>query len=203
MIGKTTIKKEKKPFEPVFFFGYGSLMAAAGVNGREMLHTYKDSELIPARLHDYERGMNACYATRNFYGLLPKKGSVVNGVIFPIAEKYDYRALLKNEGAVKAFKQHQVYWATRVTDQMEYLTDFTLPKGWRVMTLVCHQDKTGWGHVDPWYVSHCDEYARQWGKEFYQEFLNTGGWNVKKWNDYKSSYRKERKVRNERRNRRP
>lgn len=184
----------KKPFEPVFFFGYGSLLKAAGINGRGMRHVYQDKELIPARLHGYKRNMSAFFARRNFYGLLPDKDSFVNGVVFPIATKSDYRALLVNEGAVKAYGKAQVYWTTRVTSNMEYLTDFTLPKGWRAMTLVCKRDKSEWGQISPWYVQRCDEYAQFWGEDFHSEFLNTGGLNMSDWNNYKRQMSKNGRV---------
>lgn len=187
MIGK---KVSKKPFEPVFFFGYGSLLRAQGINGRGMRHRYTNEELFPCRLRGYKRGMSAFFGGRNFYGLLPDKDSMVNGVIFPIASKTDYRALLGNEGALKAYGKHQVYWTTRVTDQMEYLTEFNLPAGWRVMTLVCHSDKTEWGQVSPWYVDRCDRYAHEWSEEFYEDFLDTGGWNMEDWNNYHRQMKK-------------
>jgi hypothetical protein len=155
-----------------------------------MYHRYKNDELIPVRLHGYERGMSAYFGRRNFYGLLPKEGAICNGVLFPIATKRDYRALLENEGALKAFGRDQVYWATRVTDKTEFLTDFTLPKGWRIMTLVCHSDKSEWGMINPWYVEECHTFASEWGKEFLQEFLNTGGMSMKDWNNYRNQMAK-------------
>ena len=135
--------------------------------------------------------MSAFFGGRNFYGLLPDKNSFVNGVIFPIANKADYRALLGNEGATKVYGKYQVYWANRVTKNMEYLdSGFVLPTGWRVMVLVCNDDKTEHGLVSPWYAKLCDEYAQEWGEDFYQEFLGTGGMNMTDWNNYARIMRK-------------
>ena len=178
-------RKNEKPFEPVFFFGYGSLLWPPGINGRGMRYEYETHDLIPARLHGFKRSFCAHFQGLNFYGLLPDEKATVNGIILPIFNRKDYRALLANEGAVKAFGPHQVYWTTRVTNSMEYLKPhFRLPKGWRVMTLVCHDDKSGQGIISPWYVGRCHEFAKKWGKDFEKEFLATGGWSMADWNRY-------------------
>lgn len=173
----------KKPYEPAYFFGYGSLLQAPGINGRGMLYQYKHKDLIPVRLTGYRRGMSACFRGRNFYGLMEDKECSVNGVIFPCYTKHDYRALLINEGALKAYGKDQVYWTTRVTDKIEILTDQTIPTGWRIQTLICKEDKTGYGRVSPWYIELCDRYADRWGEDFYNEFLATGGVSIKQWNN--------------------
>lgn len=179
---KSLTKSPKKPFEPVFFFGYGSLLWPPGINGRGMQTRYEVKDLIPARLHGYKRNFGAYFQGRNFYGLLPDPKSTVNGIIFPISNKKDYRALLNDEGALKAYGKYQVYWATRVSDKMEYLAPFELPVGWRVMTLICNEDKSGRGHISPWYVERCSKFASMWGEDFLREFYATGGMSMRQWN---------------------
>lgn len=182
MIGKKP--KFKKPFEPVYFFGYGSLLWPPGINGRGMRKLYHESDLTPARLHGYRRSFSGYFQGRRFYGLMPDPKATVNGIIFPIKNRDDYRALLANEGALKSFREYQVYWTTRVTASMEYLAPFSLPAGWRVMALICHKEAT-LGQISPWYVSRCYDFASKWGEAFLQEFLKTGGWSMTDWNRYR------------------
>lgn len=191
--------KNLKSFEPLFFLGYGSLLWPAGINGRGLHQKYTAKNLIPVRLNGYKRGLSSYYQGRNFYGLLPEKSSSLNGVMFPIATKRDYRALLFNEGALKTFGKYQVYWPTRVTNKVELPVDFTMPAGWRIMTLVCKEDRTGLGSVTPWYISRCEEFAGRWGDEFLDDFYETGGVSLKQWSKMQN---KEGASTRERRNRR-
>ncbi|KPK10628.1 MAG: hypothetical protein AMJ56_07610 [Anaerolineae bacterium SG8_19] len=159
-------------FEPTYFFGYGSLMNAAGINGRHMAKKYQNSDLTPCSLRGFSRSMCAYYGGRNFYGLLEKDPSYLNGVVFRVHSWYDYRALLDSEGATSRYKKFRTYWPVRVTDQM---LGWEAPKGFRVMTLVCKKDKSDLGRVERSYIRFCHQAALVWGKQFANEFLATGG----------------------------
>jgi hypothetical protein len=184
MFGLRKARKARKEFEPVYFFGYGSLLWPPGIHGRGMYRRYAPADLIPVRLSGYRRGMSANFKNRNFYGLLADKNAFCNGVMFPINTYHDYRALLANEGALQAFGPEQVYWAKRVTDKIEIIDPSTPPisKKYRVMTLACHDDKTNMAPISPWYVQLCEKYAEKWGEDFYNEFMQTGGMSIKQWN---------------------
>ena len=158
-------------FEPTYVFGYGSLLLADGVNGRGMRHRYTDDELTPCELTGYERSFCGFFGGRNFYGILEKPKSVVNGVIFKIHDWYDYRSFLHSEGATSQYRRHRTYWPIRVTDKL----DITAPKGHRVMTLLCKTNRIDKGRAEHRYIHLCDVGARQWGNAFYERFLATGG----------------------------
>lgn len=166
-----TPKERAAMFEPTYVFGYGSLLLAQGINGRGMTHRYTNKELFPCELKGYERSMCGYFGGRNFYGLLEAKGAVVNGVIFKIHDWYDYRAFLASEGATSYFKKYRTYWPIRVTDKI----DIAAPKGHRIMTLVCKEDKSNVGRVERSYINLCHTGARLWGPAFEKRFLATGG----------------------------
>ena len=169
---RITPEQRAKEFEPTYVFGYGSLLLAYGVNGRSMGKQYKDKDLIPCELKGYERSMCGFFGGRNFYGLLENKSAVCNGVVFKIRDWYDYRAFLFSEGATAAYKAHRTYWPIRVTDQ---ITGWKAPKGTRIMTLLCHDDKSNVGRTEKRYVRLCHEGAKIWGPAFEKKFLATGG----------------------------
>ncbi len=81
-----------------YVLGYGSLVGAVGVNGRGMTKQYKPKDLTETYLNDYERHLEAgMRGGVNYYGISPKKGSRVNGVVFKIKRK-DVRPFLGSEG---------------------------------------------------------------------------------------------------------
>lgn len=168
-------QERAKLFKPTYFFGYGSLMYPSGLDGRGIRHRYTWEDLVVARLADYERGMSAFFSGRNFYGLLPKKGSHLNGVVFRIPDWYSYRSLLGVEGATSSYGKHRTYIPVDVTGKITAWGSWKVPKGFRVMTLVCPSDKTGLGKVTPWYAYGVWAGIQHWGEEFVAEFLKTGG----------------------------
>lgn len=165
-------QERAKMFKPTYFFGYGSLMYPSGLDGRGIRRLYTWKDLAVAQLADHERGMSAFFSNRNFYGILPRKGSHLNGIIFRMPDWYSYRSLLGVEGATSSYGKYRTYIPVDVTDK---ISGWKVPKGFRVMTLVCESDKTGFGAVTPWYVHEVWTGIQHWGKEFVAEFLKTGG----------------------------
>ncbi len=165
-------EERAKKFEPTYVFGYGSLLMADGVNGRGMRYQYTNDDLHPCTLTGFERSMCAFFGGRNFYGLLKSPKTQINGVCFKIHDWYDYRSFLMSEGATSLYKDRRTYWPVRVTDR---ISGWDVPKGHRVMTLLCKEDRSQFGRVEHRYVWICDTGAQVWGKEFYQQFLKTGG----------------------------
>ena len=169
---KYTPEQRAAMFTPTYVFGYGSLLLAHGVNGRGMKKRYADKDLIPCELTGYTRSMCGFFGGRNFYGLLENKKAVCNGVVFQIASWYDYRAFLHSEGATSGYKKVRTYWPINVTDK---ITGFKAPKGHRIVTLLCKEDKSGLGRSERRYISLCHEGAKIWGPAFEKKFLATGG----------------------------
>jgi len=161
-----------KSFKPTYAFGYGSLLLPRGINGRGLEKQYDWIDLTTARLDGYARSMCAYFGGRNFYGLLEDEEAHCNGVVFKIHDWYDYRAFLISEGAISGFKKSRTYWPI---DVAEHITGWDIPKGHRVMTLLCKEDKSNWGRVQRRYIHLCHSGAKQWSKGFESEFLATGG----------------------------
>ena len=175
MVGKRrryTPEERAKMFKPTYFFGYGSLIHPKGINGRGLKTRYTIKDLSPCTLHNYSRSMCGFYGGRNFYGLLSDKGSKCNGVVFRIDNWYDYRALLVSEGGTSSYKSVRTYWPISVA---EYISEWEVPKGFRVITLICKRDKSNWGRVERSYIKFCHEAAKSWGHAFEADFLATGG----------------------------
>jgi hypothetical protein len=173
---KYTSKERVVMFKPTYFFGYGSLIAPTGINYRGMSKRYKREDLHPCVLKDFKRSMCGFFKPRNFYGLLKKNKAYCNGVVFKIHDWYDYRTLLGTEGAVSRYREERAYWPIDVT---RLIIGWKVPKGHRVITLVCKQDKSNLGKVERGYIIRCYKAAGLWGKEFRDDFLETGGVSLK------------------------
>lgn len=167
-----TQKERAEMFKPTYFFGYGSLMYPRGLNCRGIRHHYTWKDLSIARLADYERGMSAFFGGRNFYGILPKKGSNLNGIVFRMPDWFSHRSLLVTEGATGAYGDARTYIPVDVADK---IVGWKVPKGFRVITLVCPSDKTGLGEVQSWYAQEVWNGIQHWGEKFVEEFVKTGG----------------------------
>lgn len=167
-----TAKERAAMFTPTYVFGYGSLLLARGINGRNMRKYYRNKDLQPATLEGYTRSMCAYFGGRNFYGLLEEEKALCNGVVFKIEDWYDYRAFLFSEGATAKFKHYRTYWPINVTGK---ISGWEVPEGYRVVTLLCKKDKSKLGRIQRSYVYLCHEGAKIWGPEFEKNFLETGG----------------------------
>jgi hypothetical protein len=81
----------------VYVFGYGSLLYPGGWSGRWMKKRPVGSKLIECRAHDIERGPWGLYDTLNYYGIIPKEGSIVNGIVTRIWSLDDWLNLMSTE----------------------------------------------------------------------------------------------------------
>lgn len=169
---KKTPEQREKEFIPTLFFGYGSLMAPEGINPRGMRKTYKRQDLIPCELSGYERAMSGFFRGRNFYGITENKTAKCNGIVFEVDSWRDYRELLYTEGATSAYRKERAYWPVRVND---LISGISIPKGYRVMALVCKKDRSGLGKVERTYIARCHAAALKLGEKFEKRFLATGG----------------------------
>ena len=68
----------------LYIFGYGSLISAYGINGRNLSHHYYDHELIETSLSEYHRQWNVTLGSNTFLGISPSLSNSVNGVIFQL-----------------------------------------------------------------------------------------------------------------------
>ena len=167
-----TRKERETMFKPTYFFGYGSLIAPIGINYRGMYKRYKLEDLHPCILSGFERSMCGFFEPRNFYGLLKNGKMRCNGVAFKIHSWADYRILLHSEGATSVYRKVRSYWPI---DVAHLISEWKVPKGHRVIALVCKQDKSGLGKVGKDYIRKCYKAAGEWGEEFRDDFLETGG----------------------------
>jgi len=169
---KNTSEQRAAAFKPTYFFGYGSLLTPHGIHGRKMAAHYTSKDLYPCSLAEHSRSMCAFFGGRNFYGLLEDEAAHCNGVVFKIRDWYDYRALLVSEGAIAKFRKFRTYWPIDVT---KLISGWDVPKGHRVVTLLCKHDRSNWGRTQRSYIRLCDNAAQKLGDDFRNEFLETGG----------------------------
>jgi hypothetical protein len=169
---RTTPEQRATAFKPTYIFGYGSLLLPQGINGRKMAKQYNWEDLAACTLNGYTRSMCAFFGGRNFYGITENPADHCNGVVFKMDNWYDYRAFLISEGAISGYKNTRTYWPINVA---KHITGWKVPKGHRVMTLLCKDDKSTWGRVERGYIRLCHHGAKQWEAPFEAEFLSSGG----------------------------
>jgi len=157
--------------EPIFFFGYGSLMYPSGINGRGMRHQYKWSDLSSATLYGYKRGMFAyCYG-KNYYGIMQSSEDSINGVVFRVSVD-DLETLLVNEGSSEIYRDTQRGLVYEIVDVTNNISDV---HACTVLALVNTKDKSYMGQVFNSYVKHVYDGIKLWGPNFVNTFLLTGG----------------------------
>jgi len=173
---------KKGPLQNFFVFGYGSLMYPSGVNGRGMDYYYDWDSLKLARLKGYKRGMYAGHSIVSYYGILPceDKEHTINGILMKIHTGYDLAAFLLSEGTANIYKilfGDTMYDLVDVTEHTLPYEKLDLPKGSKVHTLVCDKDHGKGRDPYPGYQERVWQGIHIWGKEFSEEFLQTGGVN--------------------------
>lgn len=160
--------------QPIFIFGYGSLMSPHGINNRDMKYRYDWSDLKPCRLRNYRRTLGSQWGKTNYYGILPQRNAHCNGVLFQIHSKWDYYALMVSEGANDGMIKNCVnVYIPKIVTRSIY--DAMLPAKAKVIAVVLEKDKTGKGVASYQYVHFCHQAAKAWGSEFEKEFRETGG----------------------------
>jgi hypothetical protein len=159
-------------------FCYGALMFPEGINGRGMKYKYDWKDFTPARLKGFERSLCAVVGNVAYYGVRPKSGSEVNGVLITVHSRDDLRALLMDEGVLTNFHPYfPMYENVGVTEDVE-------PKinNLRTIVLAVPDYRKIPKNVKPneGYVHYVWEGIQRWGKDFTDEFLRTGGQRLKK-----------------------
>ncbi len=157
---------ESKTEDKIFIFGYGSLMYPAGINGRGMRKIYSWKDLEPTYLNNYERGWYAVYQNRYlFYGIIPKTGSRLNGVLFRVHSKSDLLALNESELTGKVYQLKDVTNEVETNRIGKIKTYVTLPKA------LPKNNKRYRKY--PGYQNDVITGIEHWGKEFVEEFEKT------------------------------
>jgi cation transport regulator ChaC len=146
----------------VYIFGYGSLIYAEGINGRGLVKTYTEQDLIVTRLKGYRREWNALDADGwTYLGLAEDPESTVNGILFPLeTDRKDIRNFDTSEAI------HTLYDLVDVTDLVEADPDAL------VLTDVTKHPQYG-GKIDPDYWAMLNTGFKIRGAAFQAEFQRT------------------------------
>jgi len=81
----------------VYVFGYGSLLYPEGWRSRWMKKRPTARKLIECRARGVERGPWGMYDVQNYYGIIPKDDSMVNGIVTRIWSLDDWVSLMSTE----------------------------------------------------------------------------------------------------------
>ena len=160
--------------EKCMFFGYGSLMFAAGLRDRGMKHIYTDEELLPVTAYGLERSMSAEWVinprmVHRYYGICVKADAEVFGVLLRIHSKADLIALLDDEYAAPVIMEYEpVYTLWDISDCFGPLHTGDTPK----LALLCKPRKDNPELYAPDYVEYVYEHLPDRWKA---DFLLTGG----------------------------
>jgi hypothetical protein len=121
---ETLFKKHK-----VYVFGYGSLLYPDGWRSRGMKKVPSAGKFIECHANGFERGPWGLYGSVNYYGIIPKEGSAVNGIVTRIWSLDDWVNLMFTEMIAGLHK----YANYRVVDITDSITDWPKkPKSARI-----------------------------------------------------------------------
>lgn len=154
----------QKPDKPTYIFGYGSLCYPSGINGRGMRKQYDWNDLRVATLNGYERGMNAFGVGLPWYGVKPRHGSFVNGVIFKIYTQHDLDSLYYSEHIDEVYT---------FDDVVENITGVDLEPNACVFTCVTIPRGPPYSGGNMGYVLRVYDNISHWGEEFVEMFKKT------------------------------
>jgi hypothetical protein len=156
------------------FFGYGSLMFAAGTRNRDMKHIYTDEEFFPATAVGLKRGLFAEWVIspkkkHAYYGAAISRDSEIFGALFTIHSKDDLIALLDDEYASPVIVDDvPMYELWDITDCFSGVYAGTMQK----LTLICKERKPVPENFIPEYLEFVyDNIPNRW----IEDFLLTGG----------------------------
>jgi hypothetical protein len=160
----------------VYVFGYGSLLYPDGWHFRWMKKRPTSEKLIECRAQDVERGPWGLYETKNYYGIIPEDGSVVNGIVTRIWSLQDWINLMSTEMIAGLYR----FANYRVVDITDSITDWPKkPKSARVHCVM--NQPINRKLVLKSFPAH-GYYDRVWkginihrGPAFAKEFLELGG----------------------------
>lgn len=156
----------------IWVFGYASLNAASGINGRGMRRKYRPRDLTECILPGYRRQLNAVYQTWDhenarplavrYFGVTKQDGHSVNGVVFPI-DKRDIDAFVRSEGGT------QVYTFVDVTNALSFDGASPIKPGDKVYTCVPKHPSLV-GIVTKSYIKRCTDALSQRSPSFQRAF---------------------------------
>jgi hypothetical protein len=164
-----------------WIFGYGSLLIAEGINGRNMNYQYSEEDLFEVTLKGFRREWNAVAWNNRFLGLAIDPNSSVNGVVFKIHSEADYLAFLRSECSLPTDPK-PAYTLLEVTAQIDSVSDFraywsfthAFTPGDLVYTCVTTSPSYS-GTVPKYYKDLIMRALKTRGKQFAKEFFkNTG-----------------------------
>lgn len=100
----------------MLIFGYGSLIAPNGINGRNLSIFYEDRDLTVCELNGFKRVWNATWNELRFLGLIEDNHSHLNGVTFELNDE-DLDLFLSSECS-SVEDSNPVYRLVEVTDNI-------------------------------------------------------------------------------------
>ncbi len=160
----------------VYVFGYGSLLYPDGWHGRWMKRRPVASKLIECHAHDVERGPWGIFNDNNYYGIIPKENSIVNGVVTRIWDLQDWINLMSTEMIAGLYR----YANYRVVDITDKVTDW--PKKPKSARIHCVMNKASNREAVLRTFPARGYYDRVWkgvreqrSPAFAKEFLELGG----------------------------
>lgn len=163
--------------KPIFVFGYGSLMFPEGMNGRNMDYIYERSDIVPANLSSYSRGIYAAWGYKLFYGIIEDPNSYLNGTIAQIYSEHDFIAL--NESEKSNTNPKPGNYTVRDVSDLITLQDGTpfnekYPDGICYSYVILERDLHAEKHGETgWYEPYVDRGIKYHGLEFVREFIKT------------------------------
>jgi hypothetical protein len=166
----------------IYVFGYGSLIAASGVNGRNMHRRYVPSDITECSLTGYFRALNAVFRAYDderdldlslrFFGISPSPtaGQSVNGIIFPL-DRRDIDPFIRSEGG------DHVYDFRDVTKGLvfDHAQESPLKAGDKVYACIPKRPSKD-GYVSRVYVDRCNRALIQRSDLFRARFGTVEGY---------------------------
>jgi hypothetical protein len=160
----------------VYVFGYGSLLYPSGWAGRWMMKRPMANKLIECHAHGVERGPWGLYNSANYYGIIPKENSVVNGVVTRIWDLKDWTNLMATEMIAGLYRRANY----RVVDITDNIIDW--PKKPKSARIHCVMNRPKNRELVSKSIPAYQYYDRVWdgvkkyrSPEFAEEFLKLGG----------------------------
>jgi hypothetical protein len=160
----------------LFIFGYGSLIAASGVNGRNMRRRYTERDITECSLSGYSRALNAVFRTYDyehdldlsarFFGISPASSAdqSVNGIVFEL-DRRDIDPFIRSEGG------DHVYDFRDVTAKIvfDHGQESPLKPGDKVYACIPKRPSKD-GYVSRSYVKRCNDALIQRSDLFRERF---------------------------------
>lgn len=169
----------KKSDPKLWIFGYGSLIAASGINGRGMRRHYTEEDITECSVVGYKRRLNAPFPVYNqldehgntinvrFFGITPEENSIVNGVLFPIAHE-DVNQFINSEGGDIVYNFQIIPFEDVVFDHMQP-NPIRVPEDARIYSCI-PKNPSSKGYVTNNYAYRCNQALNKRSALFKQRF---------------------------------